>query len=115
MDLGIKNKVMIVTGGAKGIGEGISRCIAEEGAIPVMAGRSRDAGETLMNDLKALTRKLGIENIIIFSGFIVEEKLPDYYRMADFKFPTWIFSVLGNIHLTKPGSVNVGHSPREGG
>jgi len=51
MDLGIKNKVMIVTGGAKGIGEGISRCIAEEGAIPVMAGRSRDAGERLMNDL----------------------------------------------------------------
>lgn len=52
MDLGVKNKVMIVTGGAKGIGEGISRCIAEEGAIPVIAGRSRDAGESLENDLK---------------------------------------------------------------
>jgi NAD(P)-dependent dehydrogenase (short-subunit alcohol dehydrogenase family) len=53
MDLGIKSKVMIVTGGAKGIGEGISRCIAAEGAIPVIAGRSRDAGEALANDLKA--------------------------------------------------------------
>lgn len=52
MDLGIKNKVMIVTGGAKGIGEGISRKIAAEGAIPVIAGRSPDAGHCLENDLK---------------------------------------------------------------
>jgi L-fucose dehydrogenase len=53
MDLGIKDKVMIVTGGAKGIGEGISRCIAEEGGIPVIAGRSRNVGELLENELKA--------------------------------------------------------------
>lgn len=53
MDLGIKDKVMIVTGGAKGIGEGISRCVAQEGGIPVIAGRSRDAGEALQNNLQA--------------------------------------------------------------
>jgi L-fucose dehydrogenase len=52
MDLEIRNKVMIVTGGAKGIGEGISRRIATEGAIPVIAGRSPDAGQYLENDLK---------------------------------------------------------------
>jgi NAD(P)-dependent dehydrogenase (short-subunit alcohol dehydrogenase family) len=52
MDLGIKDKVMIVTGGAKGIGEGISRCVAQEGGIPVIAGRSRDAGEALQHDLQ---------------------------------------------------------------
>lgn len=52
MDLGIKNKVMIVTGGAKGIGEGISRRIAAEGAIPVIAGRSPDAGQHLEDDIK---------------------------------------------------------------
>ena len=44
MDLGIKDKVMIVTGGARGIGEGIARCIAREGAIPIIADRSADAG-----------------------------------------------------------------------
>ena len=52
MDLGIKNKVMIVTGGAKGIGEGISRRIAAEGAIPIIAGRSPDAGQHLEDDIK---------------------------------------------------------------
>jgi NAD(P)-dependent dehydrogenase (short-subunit alcohol dehydrogenase family) len=40
MDLQLKDKVIIVTGGAKGIGEGICRVLAAEGAIPVIAGRS---------------------------------------------------------------------------
>jgi len=44
MDLGLKNKIIIVTGGSKGIGEGISRAIGEEGGIPVIATRS-DADE----------------------------------------------------------------------
>jgi L-fucose dehydrogenase len=40
MDLGIKDKVIIITGGAKGIGEGIARLLAAEGAIPAIVGRS---------------------------------------------------------------------------
>ncbi|MDB5006610.1 MAG: lvr [Mucilaginibacter sp.] len=40
MDLGLTNKVIIVTGGAKGIGEGIVKVLAKEGAIPVIVGRS---------------------------------------------------------------------------
>jgi L-fucose dehydrogenase len=39
MDLLLNNKVIIVTGGAKGIGEGISKVLAGEGAIPVIVGR----------------------------------------------------------------------------
>ncbi|PSL29977.1 L-fucose dehydrogenase [Chitinophaga ginsengisoli] len=42
MDLGLKDKVFIVTGGAKGIGEAISRLIAAEGGIAVIAGRSTE-------------------------------------------------------------------------
>jgi L-fucose dehydrogenase len=42
MDLGLTNKVIVVTGGAKGIGEGIVKVLAKEGAIPVIVGRSEE-------------------------------------------------------------------------
>ncbi|MBS1511832.1 MAG: SDR family oxidoreductase [Bacteroidetes bacterium] len=40
MDLQLKDKVIIVSGGAKGIGEGIVKVLAAEGAIPVIVGRN---------------------------------------------------------------------------
>jgi L-fucose dehydrogenase len=40
MDLQLKDKVIIVTGGARGIGEGIVKVLAGEGAIPVIVGRN---------------------------------------------------------------------------
>ena len=40
MDLHLKDKVVIVTGGASGIGAAISLALAEEGAIPVVFGKS---------------------------------------------------------------------------
>jgi L-fucose dehydrogenase len=39
MDLGLKDKVILVTGGAKGIGLGVVQVLAAEGAIPVIIGR----------------------------------------------------------------------------
>ncbi|GEP92788.1 L-fucose dehydrogenase [Chitinophaga terrae (ex Kim and Jung 2007)] len=41
MDLGLQGKVFIVTGGAKGIGEAISKLIAAEGGSVMIAGRSQ--------------------------------------------------------------------------
>jgi L-fucose dehydrogenase len=57
MDLGIKDKIMIVTGGSKGIGEGITRRLVEEGAIPVMATRDRESGEKLLNEIRNQGKK----------------------------------------------------------
>lgn len=42
MDLGLKDKIIIVTGGAKGIGAAITSVLAKEGAIPVIIGRSEE-------------------------------------------------------------------------
>jgi len=40
MNLGLQEKVILVSGGARGIGEGISSVLAAEGAIPVIVGRN---------------------------------------------------------------------------
>jgi len=47
MDLGIKDKVIIVTGGSRGIGEAISKYIADEGAIPIIVGHTTETGYKL--------------------------------------------------------------------
>ncbi len=56
MDLNIKDKVFIISGGSKGIGEGVTRTIVAEGGIPVIATRSSEAtiriSEELKNDAK---------------------------------------------------------------
>ena len=51
MDLQLKDKVIIVTGGAKGIGEGIVRVLANERAIPVIVGRNEDDNKNLVNEI----------------------------------------------------------------
>ncbi|MEM9678811.1 MAG: SDR family oxidoreductase [Bacteroidota bacterium] len=61
MDLKLKGKVFIVTGGAKGIGEAITLELVEEGAIPIIVGRSIDAAK----DLGERVRKLGGECLIV--------------------------------------------------
>jgi L-fucose dehydrogenase len=52
MDLELKDKVILVTGGAKGIGAAIARACAAEGAIPVIVDRDADAGEQVHADLQ---------------------------------------------------------------
>jgi NAD(P)-dependent dehydrogenase (short-subunit alcohol dehydrogenase family) len=44
MDLQLKDKVVLVTGGAKGIGAAIVRTVAAEGAVPVIVDRDAEAG-----------------------------------------------------------------------
>lgn len=53
MDLLLKNKVMIVTGGAKGIGEAISKLLGAEGAIPVIVGRNEGDNLKVVDSIKA--------------------------------------------------------------
>ena len=51
MDLELKNKVIMVTGGAKGIGAAIVNACAAEGAIPVIVGRDAEAGKRVQAEL----------------------------------------------------------------
>lgn len=40
MNINLKDKIILVSGGAKGIGEGIVKVLAAEGALPVIIGRN---------------------------------------------------------------------------
>ena len=54
MDLKLKDKVIIVTGGAKGIGEAIVKLLAEEGAIPVIIGRKESDNLKVIDALQEM-------------------------------------------------------------
>lgn len=57
MDLKLSGKTYIVTGGAKGIGEAISKELAQEGANVVVAGRSKAEGDALVKWMEGIGSK----------------------------------------------------------
>jgi len=52
MDLQLQGKIIIVSGGARGIGEGISNVLAAEGEVPVIIGRSEDHNLALVKAIQ---------------------------------------------------------------
>ena len=85
MDLGLKDKVIIVTGGASGIGEGISRFLSQECAIPVIAGRKSESSDKMMRDFE----NNGKEAHFIFTELspadnckkVIDETLAEYGKI----------------------------------
>ena len=57
MNLELDNKIVIITGGAKGIGEGITRAFAAEGAIPVILGRNPTEAAHIVAELELLEQR----------------------------------------------------------
>jgi NAD(P)-dependent dehydrogenase (short-subunit alcohol dehydrogenase family) len=53
----LENKVAFITGGGSGIGAGIARCFAKEGASVAIADVTRDRGEQLRSELQTLDRR----------------------------------------------------------
>ena len=59
MNLHLQEKIIIVSGGAKGIGEGIATLLAKEGAIPVIIGRDENDNNKLVASLQGKGLKAG--------------------------------------------------------
>ncbi|MEP6595329.1 MAG: SDR family NAD(P)-dependent oxidoreductase, partial [Ginsengibacter sp.] len=57
MDFGLKDKIIIVTGGAKGIGQGISIALAAEGAFPIIIGRNEEDNIKITTSIKETAGK----------------------------------------------------------
>lgn len=86
MDLGLKGKVAIITGGARGIGAGISEVLAQEGAHLVIDYRS--APEECEAFAKRLSEQYGVKTVAIQSDISTKEGVDRVYDCAMQMFGT---------------------------
>lgn len=70
MDLGIKNKIALVTGAGRGLGKGISMNLAKEGVKVVGVSRTKE-------DLEALLKKLPGKGHYIIAADLTKEGMPE--------------------------------------
>ena len=75
MDLGLKGKHILVSGGAKGIGAGIVQILSEEGAIPIIIGRNEE------DNLKML-ESIGNKGFAITADLIHPKACADAVQQA---------------------------------
>ncbi len=74
MNLKLDQHVIIVTGGAKGIGAGIAKVLAGEGALPVIVGRNGADNDKVIAEIEAAGGKA--------AGVIAELSNPEDCRSA---------------------------------
>lgn len=82
MDLKLTNKIVLITGGAKGIGAATTTLCAQDGAIPVVLDRDADACERLNQELKSA----GIHASFIQVDLSLPENCKDAVQMAYSQF-----------------------------
>src|SRR4249919_1703773 len=77
MDLGLTNKVALVTGSSRGIGRGIALALAAEGCDVMLTGRD----ETALNDVVAAAAKFGRIDILVNNAGTT--KRGDFLELSD--------------------------------
>jgi len=86
MNLHLEEKVILVTGGAKGIGEGICKVLAAEGAIPVIVGRNETDNDSVAAAITASGGKVFYVTADLSNPFSCEtviKKVIEKYNKID--------------------------------
>src|SRR5579864_565096 len=85
MDLQLRDKVILITGGAKGIGAAITRGVAGECGIPVIVDVDAEAGKHLQLELQNAGKTCGMicANLLAVENCskAVEQTLKDFGRL----------------------------------
>ncbi len=74
MELGLKGKVVLVTGASKGIGRDIARSFADEGAHLIICARGRDLLEEMAREIE---RQAGVEVLSVQCDLTEGEEIRD--------------------------------------
>lgn len=116
MNLHLKEKVIIVTGGSKGIGYGICEELIKEGAIPVIVGRNKVTIPKAVKELEKSGGKVGhayaeltdpeacrisVEQIVkeygVINGLVNNAGINDGVSLEEGNFETFTQSIHRNL------------------
>jgi NAD(P)-dependent dehydrogenase (short-subunit alcohol dehydrogenase family) len=105
----VKDKVVIITGGGRGIGYGISTAFAKEGAKLVLTGRTE---ETLIKAKQTLENEFGAEVLTVTADGADEQAIKNVIAKTVEKFGK-IDVVINNAQASKSGLMLVEHTKED--
>ena len=105
----MEGKVVLITGGARGIGYGIAKAFAEEGANIVITGRT---ASTLNEARENLEADYGIEALFVVADGGDEAAVKNVVQKAVGRFGK-IDCLVNNAQVSKSGTMLVDHSKED--
>lgn len=105
----INEKVVLITGGGKGIGMGLSKAFAKEGANLVITGRTEAA---LLEAKESLEKEYGIKVLAVTADGADEEAVNHVVKETEKTFGR-LDTLINNAQTSKSGKMLIEHSKED--